>query len=297
MLTRISEHVWYLPKEKAKHRPALGYICDGTGSMIVNAGNSPEHLSEFYGMARMQNLPDPSFAAVTDWQWMHVFGMTATPAKTIAGSLTNDKLISMQHWDWSDNALNSRIGAGLEIPAFAEVIKREVPMRYSFKVRTADITFCRHMGVRLNNLHVELMQVGGPHSEDCIVAYVPDDKVLFLGNCYCEDVYIAGGSIRLSELKQLLNTLDSFDAKYFIPSEDDPMTKEDFMKEMDVAVKVGEFVGDAGELQIAKERVAAGLGRQPDRREQIYTERFVTGNRYPSVHQPVMDDEIGDIAR
>ena len=75
------------------------------------------------------------------------------------------------------------------------------------------------------------------------------------------------------------------------------MTKEDFMKEMDVAVKVGEFVGDAGELQIAKERVAAGLGRQPDRREQIYTERFVTGNRYPSVHQPVMDDETGDIAR
>ena len=265
--------------------------------MIVNTGNSPEHLSEFYGMGRMQNLPDPEFAAVTDWQWTHVFGMTATPAKTIAGSLTNERLLTMQRWDWSDSTLNSRVAAGLEISAFAEAIKREVPMRYSFKVRTADITYCHHMAVRLDDIQVELVHVGGPHSEDCTVAYIPSDKVLFLGNCYCEDVYTGGGAIRLSEMKQLLNTLDSFDADLFIPSEDDPMSKSDFMKEMDVAVKVGEFVGDAMDLQDAKERVLKGLGRPLDQREQYYVGRYVTGNHYTRSHNyPVMTDEQDNTA-
>ncbi len=297
MLNQISDHVWYLPKDGEKHRPALGYVCGGTKSMIVNTGNSPEHLSEFYGMGRMQNLPDPEFAAVTDWQWTHVFGMTATPAKTIAGNLTNDRLLTMQRWDWSDATLNSRVAAGLEIPAFAEAIKHEVPMRYSFKVRTADITYCHHMAVRLDDIHVDLVHVGGPHSEDCTVAYIPSDKVLFLGNCYCENVYVGGGAIRLEDMKQLLATLDSFDAETFIPSEDEPMSKSGFMKAMDVAVKVGELVGDAGDLQDGKERVVKGLGRPLDEREFYYVRSFVTGNRHTrSNNYPVMTEEQDNTA-
>ena len=69
------------------------------------------------------------------------------------------------------------------------------------------------------------------------------------------------------------------------------------MKEMDVAVKVGEFVGDAMDLQDAKERVLKGLGRPLDQREQYYVGRYVTGNHYTRSHNyPVMTEEQDNTA-
>ena len=284
MLMQISEHVWYMPREEDHYRPALGYVYSGLKSMVIDTGNSPEHISDMYGYIRSQGMPDPSFSMVTHWHWDHVFGMSSSPAKSLANSLTNERLINMQHWDWSDSALNSRVAAGLEIPAFAETIRKEVPMRHSFKVTSTDISFDSRINVRLEDLLIELHHVGGPHSEDSTVAYVPDDKVLFLGDCYREDIYTGGGSIRLGELKLLLKRLESFDAEWFIPSHEDPVRKVDFMKKMDDVVEIGEVVGNADELTEGKDKLAEARKRDLTEDEVYYVKRFVTGNRYSFIH-------------
>ena len=281
---QISEHVWYMPREEDHYRPALGYVYCGPKSMVIDTGNSPEHISDMYGYIRSQGMPDPSFSMVTHWHWDHVFGMSSSPAKSLANSLTNERLINMQHWDWSDSALNSRVAAGLEIPAFAESIRKEVPMRHSFKVSSTDISFDSRINVRLEDLLIELHHVGGPHSEDSTVAYVPEDKVLFLGDCYREDIYTGGGSIRLGELKLLLKRLEAFDAEWFIPSHEDPIRKEDFMKKMDEIVEIGEVVGNADELTEGKDKLAEARKRDLTEDEVYYVKRFVTGNRYSFIH-------------
>ena len=284
MLMQISEHVWYMPREEDHYRPALGYVYSGSKSMVIDTGNSPEHISDMYGYIRSQGMPDPSFSMVTHWHWDHVFGMSSSPAKSLANSLTNERLINMQHWDWSDSALNSRVAAGLEIPAFAESIRKEVPMRHSFKVTSTDISFDSRINVRLEDLLIELHHVGGPHSEDSTVAYVPEDKVLFLGDCYREDIYTGAGSIRLGELKLLLKRLEAFDAEWFIPSHEDPVHKEDFMKKMDEIVEIGEVVGNADELTEGKDKLAEARKRDLTEDEVYYVKRFVTGNRYSFIH-------------
>lgn len=284
MLIQISEHVWYMPREEEHYRPALGYVCGGSSSMVIDTGNSPEHISDMYGYIRSQGMPDPSFSMVTHWHWDHVFGMSSSPAKSLANSLTNERLINMQHWDWSDSALNSRVAAGLEIPAFAESIRKEVPMRHSFKVTSTDISFDSRINIRLDNVPIELHHVGGPHSEDSTVAFIPSDKVLFLGDCYREDIYTGGGSIRLGELKQLLKRLEAFDAVWFVPSHEDPIRKDDFMKKMAQAVEIGEILGNADELSEGKALLKNARGRDLNEDEVYYVERFVTGNRYSFVH-------------
>ena len=284
MLMQITEHVWFMPREEEHYRPALGYVCSGPKSMVIDTGNSPEHISDMYGYIRSQGMPDPSFSMVTHWHWDHVFGMSSSPAKSLANSLTNERLINMQHWDWSDSALNSRVAAGLEIPAFAESIRKEVPMRHSFKVTSTDISFDSRINVRLEDLLIELHHVGGPHSEDSTVAFVPQDKVLFLGDCYREDIYTGGGSIRLGELKLLLKRLETFDAEWFVPSHEDPICKEDFMKKMNEVAAIGEVVGDADELTEGKDRLSAARKRDLTEDEIYYVKRFVTGNRYSFIH-------------
>ena len=284
MLKQIAEHVWYMPKEEERYRPAIGYVCCGSASMVIDTGNSPEHISDMYGYIRSQGMPDPSFSMVTHWHWDHVFGMSSSPAKSIANNLTNERLINMQHWDWSDSALNSRVAAGLEIPAFAESIRKEVPMRHSFKVTSTDISFVSNINVRLETLRVELYHVGGPHSEDSTVAFVPSDKVLFLGDCYQEDIYTGGGSIRLGELKLLLKRLDVFAADWFVPSHEDPIRKADFMKNMKDVVEIGEIIGNSDDLNEGKEKLKQIRGRDLTEEEVYYAKRFVTGNRYSFIH-------------
>lgn len=295
MLKQVSEHVWYMPREEDRYRPALGYVCCGGISMVIDTGNSPEHISDMYGYIRSQGMPDPSFSMVTHWHWDHVFGMGSSPAKSVANSLTNERLINMQHWDWSDSALNSRVAAGLEIPAFAESIRREVPMRHSFKVTSTDIAFDSRINIRLDSIPVELHHVGGPHTEDSTVAYIPTDKVLFLGDCYREDIYTGGGSIRLGELKLLLKHLETFDAEWFIPSHDDPIRKEDFMENMKAVVNIGEAIGNIDELGEGKAVLKKTLGHELTEDEVYYAERFVTGNRYSFIHtkfSPPAEDQL-----
>ncbi len=295
MLVQISKHVWYMPREDDHYRPALGYVCGGTSSMVIDTGNSPEHISDMYGYIRAQGMPDPSYTMVTNWHWDHVFGMSSSPAKSLANSLTNERLINMQHWDWSDSALNSRVAAGLEIPAFAEYIRKEVPMRHSFKVTSTDISFDSRINIRLDDVGIELHHVGGPHSEDSTVAFIPGDRILFLGDCYREDIYTGGGSIRLGDLKLLLKRLETFDAEWFVPSHEDPIRKEEFLEKMDGAAEIGEILGNTDELSDGKAKVKKALGRNLTDDEVYYVERFVTGNRYSFVHtkyMPPMPEEL-----
>ena len=273
-----------MPQEDEHFRPAIGYVCSGSSSMVIDTGNSPEHISDMYGYIRSQGMPDPIFSMVTNWHWDHVFGMSSSPAKSLANTLTNERLMNMQHWDWSDSALNSRVAAGLEIPAFAESIRKEVPMRHSFKVTTTDISFDSRINIRLEDIIVELHHVGGPHSEDSTVAYIPSDKVLFISDCYREDIYTGGGSIRLGELKQLVKRLEAFDADLFVPAHEEPIRKSEFMKRMQNIIEIGEIIGSSDELNEAKTLLSKARKRELTGDEVYYTERFVTGNRYSFVY-------------
>ena len=252
--------------------------------MVIDTGNSPEHISDMYGYIRSQGLPDPSFSMVTNWHWDHVFGMSSSPAKSLANTLTNERLFNMQHWDWSDSALNSRVAAGLEIPAFAESIRKEVPMRHSFKVTTTDISFDSRINIRLEDILIELHHVGGPHSEDSTVAFVPADGILFLGDCYREDIYTGGGSIRLGDLKQLIKRLEAFEAEWFVPSHEEPIRKGEFLDKMQYIAEIGEILGETDELSEGKALLSKTRGRELTPEEIYYTERFVTGNRYSFVY-------------
>ena len=47
MLKKISERIYYMPHEDKTDRPVLGLICGDKYSLIVDAGNSPNHAMEF----------------------------------------------------------------------------------------------------------------------------------------------------------------------------------------------------------------------------------------------------------
>ena len=297
MLERISEHIWIMPKDDETDRPVLGYVAGTKTALLIDAGNSPDHISYFYGAVRSMGMPDPSFIALTHWHWDHVFGLSGSPAKSIASVATNERLVLMHRWDWTDSALSSRIAAGLEIQWSADMIRRAMPIRQSFKIKSADITFEDHCGLRIDNIECQMLHVGGPHSDDSTVVYIPSEDVLFLGDCYAEDIYMHN-SIRLRELSPLLRRLEKIDAKWFIPSHGEPMEKGVFLEEMGKVEKIGKLVGkitNDGALAAALEK---GLGRPATEDELTTGKFFVAGNRLkPGEKKRFIDEKKANMHR
>ncbi len=280
MLIQLTQHIWYLPHDDETHRPALGFVSSGKNSLMIDSGNSPDHIAFFYGNTRSIGLPDPEFVALTHWHWDHIFGLSGSPAKSIAQQITNDRLQVMQRWDWSDNSLNSRVAAGLEIPFNADMIKKEMPIRHSFKIKIADISFMEECFVRIEDIFCHLIHIGGPHSDDSVIVYIPSEKVLFVGDCCAGDPY-SGNGIQLKLLSETLDKLNQFDADWFVPSHGDPQSKEDFMTSMRKVEKIGKIVGELNTLEAAREALKKEFKREPNEEEIESAQKFVNGNTIP----------------
>lgn len=277
MLEQLSEHIWYMPHDDETDRPALGYVLGEKTSLMVDSGNSPDHISHFYGLVRSMGMPDPNWVVLTHWHWDHVFGLSGSPAKSIAHVLTNERLQIMQRWDWSDNSLSARLATGAEIQFAADMIRKEMPTRHSFKVKQTDFSFEVQCNIRLDDIECQLIHVGGPHSVDSIVVYVPQEKVLFLGDCNNIDLYNSG-SMRLSELSSLIVRLDQYDAEWFVPSHREPVHKADFMTELYALEKIGRAVGMTTDMALVPDLLKKELKHQPDENELEAAKPFVIAN-------------------
>ncbi len=64
-----------------------------------------------------------------------------------------------------------------------------------------------------------------PHSEDTTCVYVPEEKVLFLGDATSED-FFNGGYMDKEKLESLIQMIRSTECDYCILSHCEPLTKE-----------------------------------------------------------------------
>ncbi len=189
MFEKISEHTYYRPAEPFTDRPNVGLIIGEKFSLLFEAGNSAENAKQLKDELSEQGLPYPDFVAVSHWHWDHSFGLCAWESVKIAGRKTNDKLLEVSRWKWDGASMEKRIETGEDIVFCTEMIKREYPDRGKILVTGADIVFNDRMSIDLGGITCELIHCGGPHSDDAVICCVPSEKVLFLGDSNCKDLY------------------------------------------------------------------------------------------------------------
>lgn len=83
-LTKVTRRVYYLINDRETDRPVLGYIKGDKYSLMVDAGNSKNHVKKFNNSIEKLNLRMPDYVAITYWHWDHTYGMHAVAGKTIA---------------------------------------------------------------------------------------------------------------------------------------------------------------------------------------------------------------------
>ncbi len=232
MLHQLSDRVWYLPHEPSSDRPVLGYIRGDRYSFMVDAGASGAHSALFMDALAASGLRAPDFVGVTHWHWDHTYALSSIPAVSVACALTNRQLIKMSRWSFDDAAMTARVENGEESAFCSDMIKKEYPDRSRICVRSADLTFDDRLTIDLGGVTCRLLRVGGSHCEDSTVFYIPEEKILFLGDCFCADLY--HGEVYYKEKhRALTQALKSLDFERCVPGHWQHLTRAELIEELE----------------------------------------------------------------
>ena len=176
-LNRLSERVWFFPYEEERDRPNLGYVRGDRWSLAVDAGHSEAHVKEFYKALEEEGMPLPGLTVLTHWHWDHTFGMHAVHGLCLANERTNRHLREARE--------KLRREGPEAFLSLDESIRAEYAGNRSMVITEADLVFSGEILLDLGNCPVRVFQAEAPHTDDSSLVYLPEEKVLFLGDASC----------------------------------------------------------------------------------------------------------------
>ncbi|MDN5343443.1 MBL fold metallo-hydrolase [Oceanotoga sp. DSM 15011] len=278
MLVNLTERIYYMPNDDRTDRPLLGLIYGDKYSLVVDAGNSPKHANEFLNEISKLDIPPLKYLVLTHWHWDHIFGIETMNLMTICNDITKENLNKMQKLTWDDFNLDKRVNDGEEIEFCSEMIKLEMPNRDDFRTSNADISFKKSLEIDLGGINCVIDHVGGCHSEDSTIIYVPNEKTIFLGDCTCEDIYNGEWSYSRDKLFPMINKIKEYDALYYLTSHYRPESKEEFLNYLDDLIRIGNFVGDEYIKNEVVEKYTQFYNKSPNEEELYNICSFINGN-------------------
>jgi glyoxylase-like metal-dependent hydrolase (beta-lactamase superfamily II) len=246
LLQRVSEHVHWLAPDPATDRPILGVVAGEQATLIVDAGNSPAHAQLLLRSIAGLGLPPLKYLALTHWHWDHIFGAHTLNLLTFAHQETRRVVAHLAGLDWRDAALDARVASGEEIIFCADNMKKELPDRGGLVIKVPEVGFSQRVELDLGGVTCQIVHVGGDHSPDSSVVYIPEDRVLFFSDCLSEDYYSGAPSYTVAKLLPLIDTLLSFEADHFFGGHTNAViTRQDFIADTDMLRMIGQEVQHA----------------------------------------------------
>ncbi len=247
-LNRLTEHIYWLPPDDSTDRPVLGVIVGTKGTLIVDAGNSPAHALLLMDEMAKHELPPPQYVALTHWHWDHVFGTDVFDVPILATHETKRIVDEMVQMDWSDEALDTRVTAGIEIEFCRDMIKKELPDRSSLSLRSPDMTFGDQLNIDMGTVTCQIIHVGGDHAGDSCLVFIPEEKAVFLGDCAYVDLYSGPHSYTTAKLFPLLDQLIGLDAEHYLLGHDSAPLSFGELEQFAAKLKlIGRLVGKHGD--------------------------------------------------
>ena len=223
-LQQIGAHTWIFPQNPGKDRPNLGYVCGEKMALAVDAGHSSSHVEDFYEALKKEGLPLPDVTVITHWHWDHTFGMHAVQGRTLARPETNRHLREIAE------RLEKDAGYGRKFLRSDPCIIREYAGGVPLVVVPADEELTGDRVVDLGSLTVEICYTESPHTEDGLLVFVPEDRVLFVGDAQLGEFPTWFMDDRkMAALKEKVRT---FDAKTIVDGHWNPYTKSEYLSEL-----------------------------------------------------------------
>ncbi|MBE4906460.1 MBL fold metallo-hydrolase [Bacillus luteolus] len=280
-LKRIGSSFWYMTPVSETDRPILGMVVGKDRTLMIDAGNSESHANLFLEMLKKHNLSRPDLMVITHWHWDHIFGLSALKnVLSISSSETKKEIEKMTSYKWTDKALDERVKEGVEIDFCATCIKKEFGDQRNIHIQLPSLTFDKQLEINLGNVTCLVKHVGGDHSQDSVVVYIKEEKILFLSDCIYPDIYSSKRNYTTGRTLALIEELEKFDAQIYILSHWKPISRDEFLKEVQMLKTIGiyteKYKGDREKIKLEYKQ---SLDRELNEDELETVEYFANGYR------------------
>lgn len=220
-LKKLTNRIFYYPHQPETDRPMLAYLKGENIVLTIDAGNSADHVDEFYNSLEVVGLRKPDLTVITHWHWDHTFGLHHIHGLSIAHQRTNE-LLEKEIVKLNDNTYVDFLKQD------DKCLCKEYEYEKKIKVVLSDIQFTKDLVLNLGGMTAKIFHTESPHSEDTVLIYIPEEKILFLGDSTSED-FFNDGYMDKDKLKSLINVIESIDCKYCILSHAYPLTKSNLL--------------------------------------------------------------------
>lgn len=229
MLKKFSDRIYYYEGEERTDRPYLYYVRGDKKTAVIDAGNSKRHVQQFYQALSENGLPLPAYTIITHWHWDHTFGLPYVEGETVASALTNRKLREVMQWEWTLEAMENREQTGEDIAYCNQCIRLEYENLDDIHIIPAarEIESCKT--IDLGGVHLELFAADSPHTRDSLYIYIPEERVLAVGDAACEDYYDNDGKYDSEKLRALLALVEPLDFSFFLMGHSAPEDREEMI--------------------------------------------------------------------
>ena len=211
MLKQITPRSFFLPNDHETDRPCLCYVRGDRYTLMIDAGNRPPPHQLFLDELAAAGLPAPDAIAITHSHWDHTYAMCAAKAPTLVNHKTQEHLMQMSRWSWDLPAMEDRLRTGEDICFCHDCILKEYPDLSTIRVVPGDIVYHGHLTIDLGGVHAELIHLENSHADDCSIVYIPEEKLVFLGDITCDDLHHGPRTIHLSRYEHLRRALTDLD--------------------------------------------------------------------------------------
>lgn len=220
-LVKLTDKIYYLPHNPDVDRPMLAYIKGEKFALAIDAGYSHIHVNDFYNAISESSFKIPDFTVITHWHYDHTFGMYATEGTTIAHKHTNIFLKEQIENSKDKNYINILKSEDIHF-------NKEYNSINKLNIVTSDFEFTNDLTINLGKITAYVFHTVSPHSEDTTCIYIPEERVLFLGDSTSED-FFNNGYMDKEKLESLIKTIELFDCEYCILSHAEPLKKEELL--------------------------------------------------------------------
>jgi glyoxylase-like metal-dependent hydrolase (beta-lactamase superfamily II) len=184
-LRKLTDRVWLFEPDSTRTEPSVGIITTPTQTVLVDAGNSPNHARAVRASLQSIQAPPVRYVIYTHHHWDHVFGAAVWDAPVVAHERCRQHILAYTPEPWSAEYLTE---ASRQTPGLAHryrAIGAAIQDWNAFKIVVPSIVFdARKFTLPLDGLTVELEHIGGGHADDSTVVRVLEDRVLFMADCF-----------------------------------------------------------------------------------------------------------------
>jgi glyoxylase-like metal-dependent hydrolase (beta-lactamase superfamily II) len=211
VLEQLNDRVWLYPHDPDPDaiRPSVAVIADDRGSVLIDAGNSPEHARAIQAAISTAGLPAPRWLVYTHHHWDHVWGACAWEGvTTVAHTAAVEILAAEAKRPWSHRYLRDQVEANPKLGPSFRARALAVPDWTDFRIVLPDQTFEDTLTLPTG---VVLRHVGGKHAPDSLVAL--DSSVILLGDSFYPPPYHLRGpedTVDYGLIKRLLSERHSW---------------------------------------------------------------------------------------